>query len=286
MSGNLQQQTEEWLNFRKNKIGASDAPIIMGVSPWSTPYQLWEEKIGVKKGKIVTAKMKRGIDNEEAARKRFTEKTGISVSPKVMAHPGYEWMIASLDGIDQEEKNIVEIKCAGREDHLLAMNGQIPDKYYPQLQHQMEVCGLDMAYYFSFDGKDGIYLECQRNSKYIKKMIEMEQEFFRCMQDFVAPKLTDMDYLIKNDEMWSECAKEWLENQKQLNNLEKKDKELREKLVLMCDGRNSCGEGIQVSKVVRKGNIDYSLIPHLKNVNFDSYRKEPIECWKITKKGP
>ncbi len=43
----LIQHSNEWLELRKNKIGASDAPIIMKVSPWKTPYRLWEEKLGL-----------------------------------------------------------------------------------------------------------------------------------------------------------------------------------------------------------------------------------------------
>lgn len=43
---NLLQNTQEWEKFRLQKIGASDAPIIMGVSPWKTPFQLWLEKTG------------------------------------------------------------------------------------------------------------------------------------------------------------------------------------------------------------------------------------------------
>jgi len=31
---------------RKGFIGGSDAPIILGLSPWKSPYQLWLEKIG------------------------------------------------------------------------------------------------------------------------------------------------------------------------------------------------------------------------------------------------
>jgi predicted phage-related endonuclease len=56
----MQQQTPEWLEFRKNKIGASDAPIIMETSPWKTPYQLWLEKLSL------DAKLKYLKDQEKA----------------------------------------------------------------------------------------------------------------------------------------------------------------------------------------------------------------------------
>ena len=41
----LIQQTDEWLEMRRNKIGASDAPIIMEVSPYKKPNQLMEDKL-------------------------------------------------------------------------------------------------------------------------------------------------------------------------------------------------------------------------------------------------
>ena len=75
----MQQNTEEWLEFRRDKIGASDAPIIMGKSPWKTPHQLWEEKIGVRTSSYETAAMRRGKDLESEARKHFEQQTGLIV---------------------------------------------------------------------------------------------------------------------------------------------------------------------------------------------------------------
>lgn len=39
---------KEWLEWRKLGLGASDAPVVMGVSPWKTRHQLWLEKTGQK----------------------------------------------------------------------------------------------------------------------------------------------------------------------------------------------------------------------------------------------
>ena len=117
----LIQQSNEWLELRKNKIGASDAPVIMHVSPWKTPYQLWEEKLGLKES-FSSSAMKRGLEMEESARKAFEKETGLVVFPQVLFHKEHEWMMASLDGIDIEGKNIVEIKCPGKVDHEIALS--------------------------------------------------------------------------------------------------------------------------------------------------------------------
>lgn len=34
----------EWLEARRDGLGASDAAAVLGISPWKTNVQLWEEK--------------------------------------------------------------------------------------------------------------------------------------------------------------------------------------------------------------------------------------------------
>ena len=80
----LQQNTNEWLEFRRNKIGSSDAPIIMGKSPWKTPHQLWEEKMGIKDSFFESQAMRRGKDLEPEARTAFEEQTGLVMWPDVL----------------------------------------------------------------------------------------------------------------------------------------------------------------------------------------------------------
>ncbi len=187
----LEQGSPEWVEMRKNYIGASDAPIIMGVSPWMTPLQLWEQKLGFFEVKENFA-MKRGKYLEQEARKEFEEETGLIVFPDVVLHTTYAWMMASLDGIDIERKNIVEIKCPGKKDHILALLGEIPEKYYPQLQHQMEVCNLKSIFYFSYspsakDMKKTALLEVAKDEKYIDLLIKKESEFYDCMVSLTMP---------------------------------------------------------------------------------------------------
>lgn len=177
----LVQQSEEWLLLRKSKIGASDASTIMGVNPWKTKYQLWEEKISDTITTIKSERMQRGLDLEEMARELFTIKTGLVVQPDVRFSNNYEWMMASLDGIDVTNSHIVEIKCPGKRDHATAISGQIPEHYYPQLQHQMEVCNVDKMFYFSFDGLNGVIIEVDKNEDYIAELIEEERKFFHYM---------------------------------------------------------------------------------------------------------
>lgn len=139
----LKQDTDEWFNFRKNKLGASDAPIIMGISPWKTPYQLWQEKLGFRSIPVMNEAMQRGKDLEPLALQSINLELGSEMIPLVFQHESLDFMTASLDGYDEKNKIACEIKCPRGSDHELALQGKIPEKYIPQLQHQMEVCELD-----------------------------------------------------------------------------------------------------------------------------------------------
>ena len=185
----MQQQTSEWHAMRREKIGASDAPIILELSPWKTPKALWMEKLGLTEPPPMTAAMQHGIDTEPLAREAFEKITGIFVLPEVRIHPDLHWMMASMDGVSLDGTNAVEIKCPrSRIDHDKAQSGIIPEKYFPQLQHQMHVCGLDYIYYFSFHKDSQALLTVHRDDQYIKMMIEEEKKFWDCMQSLLPPE--------------------------------------------------------------------------------------------------
>jgi len=277
-----QQNTDEWLEMRKHHIGASDAAVIMEVSPWSTPYQLWEEKVGIRKPRVLNAAMARGNKLEDAAREAFIKMTGIVVFDEVVFRRGHSWMMASLDGIDIERKNIVEIKCPGPDDHDLAVNGFVPPKYYPQLQHQMAVTGLDQCHYFSFDGREGVIVMVNRNDSYIEKLVQKEYEFYECMLNLEPPKLTERDYEERHDDLWNITAADWIACQNELEKLKAREEELRETLVGLSGNANSRGSGIKVSRIVRKGSVDYKSIPELEGIDLNQYRKPTTECWRIS----
>jgi putative phage-type endonuclease len=278
----LIQQTDAWLEKRRSMIGASDAPIIMGVNPWSTQYKLWQEKLQLVEGRKQTKAMKDGLRKEDEARMAFINETGIIVAPDVLFHQGNQFMMASLDGISEDKSHIVEIKCPGEQDHSLAKANEIPEKYYPQLQHQLEVCGLDMVHYFSYRSKtDTALIKVYRDDKYIKRMMAMEKEFWDCLQEFISPKLTERDYEIKEDENWQSTAQQWLSVSQQIKSLEEQEKQLRELLILQSANGNSMGGGVKLTKMMRKGSVDYAKIPELKGVNLEQYRKSHVECWRI-----
>ncbi len=272
------QGTKEWLELRKTKITATDASIIMGVSPWKTRWQLYQEKISVTEAKPPTPSMQRGLDLEPVAREAFILTTGIYVSPKVIIK---DWQMASVDGISDDGKYLVEIKCPSQVDHSMAIAGKVPDHYYPQLQHQMHVCDVNRMFYFSFDGVNGALVEVVKDNSYIEKMVEEEWKFYQCLINKNPPEPSEDDYFEMDDPIWKECATRWKEVTLMMKDLEKEEENLRNQLIFLSGASNSKGAGISLCQMNRKGNVDYSKIPELKNLNLDLYRKPSTKMWRI-----
>jgi len=281
----LNQGSQEWLSFRKSRIGASDCPVIMGISPYLTPYKLWLDKMG-DAPQEENAAMARGKALESQALKCFEDKTGLCMFPKVVESTQDSFLIASLDGIDLDQRNIVEIKCNGQKNHAMALSGSIPIYHYAQVQHQLMCTGLEMAYYFSYDGHDGVIIEVEKAEPYIKLLVDLEKKFYDCMINFDPPKLTDKDFIVMNDLDFNEKASKLIELRNTRKLIEQEEEYLTKYLIEKAKGKNVTSDKVQVTKVLRKGSVDYGAIPLIKGIDLEQWRKDSTESWRITEKRP
>jgi len=272
---------ESWHQWRRGGIGSSDAAVILGVSPWRTPKQLWEEKVYGNCEQLDNSSMARGRELEPVARTWFEKAMNVSVFPQNRTNKECDFIRASLDGLDMEEKILVEIKCPNREDHLVAINEKVPEKYIPQVQHQLLVTGLDGMYYCSFDGCNGAIVEVARDNAYIASMLEEEQKFWDLVLSKKAPELTERDFVsMEDDKDWKILSARWLEASLSLGLAKQDEEDLREIMIDHAHNRNAQGNGVKISKSVCPGTIDYKQImaDHLE-INWESYRKKPITKW-------
>jgi putative phage-type endonuclease len=279
----MKQNTQEWLDFRRNKIGASDASAIMGVNPWKTRYQLYEEKI-YGKTQEQTGAMRRGSYYEEEARNAFEKLTGLSVKPKIIVSNERDWQMASLDGLSFDGTVFTEIKVPNKESHELAKSGIIADYYNIQMQHQYATSTkLEKGFYFSYlpDQKEGIVVEIKKDDLLIEQLLEEEEKFYELMLNKTPPPLSERDYAMKDDANWNDAANEWLELSRYIDSLVEKKEGLRDQLITLADGHSSKGSGIRVTRSMSKGLINYKNIPELFGVDLEAYRGSPNEKWTV-----
>lgn len=152
----LKHNSPEWLKFRNGGIGGSDASAVLGMNPYKTNVELWEEKVGLKPPKPVTCK--KAVEFGQKAEKHlidlfkldFPQYRVIACKDTVyVADNGF--MFASLDsGLEEKvtgRKGILETKTADifQAMHKERWNEKIPQNYYIQILHYMAVREADFA---------------------------------------------------------------------------------------------------------------------------------------------
>lgn len=290
MEPHLIQRSNSWFNYRRGKVGASDAGALLNLNPFKNSYDVWLSKQdGYKEEDNVW--MQRGRDLEPTALRLFEAETGFLMSPKVLESKEEKWMIASLDGYEIDGKCAVEIKCGGKKLHLNSIHGEIPKYYLAQMQHQMYVAELDEIYYCSYHPDHlvkQLYIELiKRDDDFISDMVEKESDFYHNhMLTGIPPGIENSkskyeDFKEVNSEQWASLANEY----RQLDDMEKrsnkKKQEIRDLLVQIAQSENAKGNGIILQKMERKGIINYQNIPILKTMDLEEYRKPGSTYWQV-----
>lgn len=272
---------EQWLEWRKLGIGASDAAVIMGVSPWSTPYLLWKDKLCIDtRPNVGNWATKRGNELEPAARALYELETGREMPPILCIHAEHDWLRASLDGYNAKDRIVLEIKCPGAADHNKALCGEIPEKYYPQLQHQLMVTGATCVHYYSYDGSDGCLIEVSLDPAYIERLFLAEQAFWQSVIAKVPPELTPKDQFVIRTKYATDLATQYQEAVLKAAEAQSHSDALKAELIALTKGNEhpkfSIG-AVNITKSWRQGPIDYKAIPELASVELEKYRKKGSE---------
>jgi putative phage-type endonuclease len=209
----LDQNTRAWHDWRRKGIGASEAAIILGISPWSTPYELWLEKTGrVDRTEKTNFAIERGKRWENQARQQYEWESDLSLPPKVYTHPEYDFIKASLDGFNEANGIILEIKIPGTEVFDKAKEGFVHDKYYPQCQQQLMVAahkGAKECHFFCAKvekdkfGNESIVetalVVVVPDPEFQKKLLLKLKEFWNFVQKDIPPPLTSRDTVFLED---------------------------------------------------------------------------------------
>lgn len=188
---------EQWLEERKKGIGGSDAASILGRTEWKTNTQLWEEKTGRRVAEDISDKpcVKYGTEMEPILRQSFQikhpEYMVLHEEYKIIRHPKYPFLFASLDGelveITTGEMGILEIKTSNLKNSAQKekWKGGIPDNYFCQVLHYLNVTGYSFVRLFaelnySEDYQVTKTYEIERNNveEDIKELEEAEIKFW------------------------------------------------------------------------------------------------------------
>lgn len=186
---------EEWLEWRKKGIGGSDASVILGINPFKSTLELWNEKVqDILETEDENEAAYWGHKLESVVREEFTSRTGLRVytEPYLLQHTQYSFMQANLDGFiyDTVYGNcIFEAKTASAYKASDWAYG-VPDEYYAQLQHYMAVTGYHGAYIAALiGGNKFVWKFVERDKLYIQNLIRKEKLFWQHVETETPPPI-------------------------------------------------------------------------------------------------
>jgi putative phage-type endonuclease len=186
-------ERQAWLEARRAGIGGSDCAAALGLSPWKTPYQLWQEKRGLAVDQPDNWAMRWGRTMEAELRQHYSDVTGraVLVPTDMLRHPRHEWMVANVDG-GTEDKRIVEIKTSRSADGWGEPGtDQIPQHYLLQVQHYLCVTAYPVAdVVLGIYGREPAIYEVPADAELQQMIVDGEAEFWRAVTEGDPPEPT------------------------------------------------------------------------------------------------
>lgn len=192
----------QWLEERKKGIGGSDASSILGLNPYKTNIELWEEKTGRREPEDISGKeqVKYGIEAEKHLRELFKlDYPQYEVRYKefeIYRNKEYPFISATLDGyllaFGPAKEGILEIKTTEimQGSQWQQWKDRIPDTYYIQCLHQLLATGYDF-----------VILKAQIKSNY-GGSLRLETKHYHIERSEVEPDLEHLQ--AKEIEFWNE----------------------------------------------------------------------------------
>jgi putative phage-type endonuclease len=141
--------SDAWLSWRRDGIGASEAAAALGVSPYTTPLELYSRKLVLLPDEAETFPMVLGQALEPAIATLYRHKTGRPVVRQQIRLESAEhpFLRATLDGVTDCGR-VVEFKAIGwrlAREWGESESDEVPLPYLCQVHQQMLVSGAEVA---------------------------------------------------------------------------------------------------------------------------------------------
>ncbi|NCX93366.1 MAG: hypothetical protein EBX40_01655 [Gammaproteobacteria bacterium] len=281
---NLLQGTREWLDFKKNKVGSSEIPAIMGFSPYQTAKRLLALKRGEVESRFNAHDQQRfalGHEIEASVREKYYP----DFFPVVIQSEKHPHAIASIDCAklkDDRIVEIVEVKSTTSEKIIEQVkSGECPKSYFAQIQWQIWITGLEAATLFVVhsDTKESFTLAVPADAKFQGEMFDAFTGFLLKMNE---PKLELSDSIVAKLQRLEMLKILSAKVGKELQLVEDQAKALAQEILTEANADRVITGTMKIETIERAGAVMYDKIESLKGVNLDLYRKKPSRYVKVT----
>lgn len=171
----------DWLKYRKKGITGTDAGAICGLNPYSSAFQIYQDKITDEIEEFDNESMRQGRDLEEYVARRFSEETGLKVrrANAIFQNEENPFMLADFDCLIVGQKAGLECKTVSPYSSDKWNDGNIPLHYQMQVQHYLAVSGFDCWYIAAvIFGREFLIRKIERDEELINYLIDIERGFW------------------------------------------------------------------------------------------------------------
>jgi len=299
---NLEQGTQEWLQWRKTGVTASEIAAILGLSPYKTAWQVWAEKTGLVEPEDLSANphVANGVRLEDVARQFFEQQHDDVLLPVCVESEEHPFLKASLDGLSMNNMP-VELKVPSEPTwNQISASGENSNAYklyYPQVQHQLAVTGAEKGWLVFYRDNESQEFVILRDDAMIAEIIQKADTFWKSVMQGKEPaKDPERDFFHPKDDQileWETAATGWLECNTELKALEKRVKDLKSiqdqhlsvMKSLMGKFMHAEAAGLKVTRFGVRGTVDYEKLLLDKGISLEEvepYRKPGSERCKVT----
>jgi len=255
--------------LRRYFIGGSDARIIMGDDE-AALLRLWREKRGEVEPEDLSGNLvvQLGLVTKDLNRRWYQANTGQALTDiqRQIRHPALRWMVATLDGRVEGSDAVFEAKFMLP---WACSDAAAPEKYMPQLQHNMWVVAVRSAVLSIITG-GGKWVEIVTHADplYQHLIVTAERKFWRCVESGEPPRLFGADppkprieavriVDMNASNSWAEFAGLFRSTRQAFLDHERSKTEL--KALMPEDAKEAIGHGVR-AKRSKSGAVSFDLL--------------------------
>jgi putative phage-type endonuclease len=275
---------------RIGRITGSAVGAILGLSPWQSAdnvlrgmVRAWNGAPTEWAGSIAT---EYGHTHEPLAKMDFLARTGELIEDcGFMTHPLHPWLGATPDGLVGLD-GVAEIKCPFglRNDPEPQFKTALDQPhYFAQMQIEMYCAGRELCHFYQWSEHGDAY-EIVRISEYwlFDNLPRLKAFHDRYMAELYNPAHIDPLLQEIGGEQAAALLAEWDECKVSIDAAEASKKEILTALVALSGEKDADICGRKLTRVERKGNVDYAKIPALQGLDLEQYRKAGGEYWRLS----
>ena len=288
----MEQRSEAWFKARRGKLTGSNIGAALGVNPWKSPEDLIRQMVrdhhGAESEFTGNVATEYGTLHEPLALMDYFGKTGNMVEEcGFFVHPEIDWLGASPDGLVGED-GLIEVKCPfglrnKKGDELKFKAAADQPHYYAQMQMEMACTGRDWCDFYQWskhgDSLERVWFDPQW---FADSLPALEAFYNLYLSELDNPAHLEPKEKEINTFKAQKLIQEYDALGQTIDDATARKREVLTELVALSKDRPALIHGRKLTKVERKGNVQYAKVPELKGVDLEPYRGKGSEYWRLS----